>query len=372
MPFRGEHQAGIITPAQDRLHFVALDVTTDDRARRSSSLLRRWTAAAERMTAGAEATPGGAVNRNPDAPPTDTGEALGLPASALTLTFGFGASLFDKLGLGRATPPGSPTCRRSRSTDSTRRSPAATSASRPARTTRRSPCTRCATWCAWASARRRCAGRSSASGGPSSTSTTQADPAQPVRLQGRHPQPQGRGHRPRSTSTSGCRPATGPAWLAGGTLPRGAPDPDAHRDLGPHVAGRAGAAHRPAPRARARRSGRPDEFDTPTTPRRPDGQPVIDATRTSGSPRRRTLAACGSCAAATTSSTAATGWATSTRACSSSRSCATPSASSCRCRARWPRNDEMMEYIEHTGSAVFAVPPGLGEGAYWGQSLLEG
>ena len=36
------------------------------------------------------------------------------------------------------------------------------------------------------------------------------------------------------------------------------------------------------------------------------------------------------------------------------------------------RNDKMMEYIRHTGSAVFAVPPGLGEGAYWGQSLLEG
>ena len=30
-PFHGEHQAGIVTPAQDRLHFVAFDVTTDDR-----------------------------------------------------------------------------------------------------------------------------------------------------------------------------------------------------------------------------------------------------------------------------------------------------------------------------------------------------
>ena len=33
--------------------------------------------------------------------------------------------------------------------------------------------------------------------------------------------------------------------------------------------------------------------------------------------------------------------------------------------------DEMMEYIEHTGSAVFACPAGLGDGEYWGQSLLE-
>ena len=30
VPFRGEHQAGITTAAQDRMHFVALDVTTDD------------------------------------------------------------------------------------------------------------------------------------------------------------------------------------------------------------------------------------------------------------------------------------------------------------------------------------------------------
>ena len=31
--FRGEHQAGIVTPAQDRLHFVAFDLTTTDRGR---------------------------------------------------------------------------------------------------------------------------------------------------------------------------------------------------------------------------------------------------------------------------------------------------------------------------------------------------
>ena len=32
VPFLGEHQAGITTPAQDRLHFAAFDVTTRDRA----------------------------------------------------------------------------------------------------------------------------------------------------------------------------------------------------------------------------------------------------------------------------------------------------------------------------------------------------
>ncbi|WP_433801791.1 iron uptake transporter deferrochelatase/peroxidase subunit [Actinomycetospora sp. CA-084318] len=103
VPFRGVHQAGIVTPAQDRLHFVALDVTATGPILRQAvvALLKRWTTAAERMTAGAEAAPGGAVNRNPAAPPSDTGEALDLPAASLTLTFGIGGSLLDKLGIPR-------------------------------------------------------------------------------------------------------------------------------------------------------------------------------------------------------------------------------------------------------------------------------
>lgn len=102
--FHGEHQAGIVTPAQDRMHVVALDVTTTDRDR-LVALLRDWTTAAARMTAGAEAAPGGAVGGSPYAPPGDTGEALGLPASALTITVGFGASLFnDRFGLADRRP----------------------------------------------------------------------------------------------------------------------------------------------------------------------------------------------------------------------------------------------------------------------------
>ena len=34
-------------------------------------------------------------------------------------------------------------------------------------------------------------------------------------------------------------------------------------------------------------------------------------------------------------------------------------------------NDRLMDYIQHTGSAVFACPPGLRDGEYWGQRLLE-
>jgi deferrochelatase/peroxidase EfeB len=105
IPFRGPIQAGIVTPAQDRLHFVALDLTSTDRAA-VRTLLQKWTNAAERMTVGAEAAPGGAVNLNPEAPPSDTGEALGLPAASLTLTFGVGAGFFDKLGMAAQKPAG--------------------------------------------------------------------------------------------------------------------------------------------------------------------------------------------------------------------------------------------------------------------------
>lgn len=97
-PFHGRHQSGITTPAQDRLHFAAFDVTTESRDE-LIALLRAWTEAAHEMTAG---KPVGQTTALPyDAPPADTGEALGLSASGLTLTFGFGPSLFEKDGKDR-------------------------------------------------------------------------------------------------------------------------------------------------------------------------------------------------------------------------------------------------------------------------------
>jgi deferrochelatase/peroxidase EfeB len=97
-PFEGRHQAGITTPAQDRLHFASYDVTTTSREA-LMALLREWTAAAREMTRG---VPIGKGLPTPyDAPPTDTGEALDLSASGLTLTFGFGPTLFEKDGKDR-------------------------------------------------------------------------------------------------------------------------------------------------------------------------------------------------------------------------------------------------------------------------------
>ncbi|NUV61654.1 iron uptake transporter deferrochelatase/peroxidase subunit [Streptomyces sp. CAI-85] len=100
--FHGPHQAGIATPVQDRLHFAAFDVTTTDRAA-FVRLLKDWTDAARRMAAG-KAVGEGAFGGLPEAPPDDTGEALGLKPSRLTLTVGFGPSLFKKFGLDARRP----------------------------------------------------------------------------------------------------------------------------------------------------------------------------------------------------------------------------------------------------------------------------
>lgn len=96
VPFHGEHQAGIATPQQSELAFAAFDVTTSSRAA-LRQLLERWTMAAVALTAG-----------RPFAP--DSGEAAGLPPARLTLTFGFGPSLFerggrDRFGLAPLRPP---------------------------------------------------------------------------------------------------------------------------------------------------------------------------------------------------------------------------------------------------------------------------
>jgi len=103
-PFYGEHQAGIVTPAQDRLHFAAFDVLDISRDE-LVELLADWTYAANRMTAGLGAGQYGPASGPYDAPPDDTGEALDLPPAGLTITFGFGPSLFDtRFGLASKRP----------------------------------------------------------------------------------------------------------------------------------------------------------------------------------------------------------------------------------------------------------------------------
>ena len=107
--FYGEHQTGITTAMQQSLHFASLDVTTDSRAE-LVALLRTWTTAAAAMMAGKSIGGHGAFGGSYDAPPEDTGEAEGLPASHLTITFGFGSTLFrthdgiDRFGIADEKP----------------------------------------------------------------------------------------------------------------------------------------------------------------------------------------------------------------------------------------------------------------------------
>jgi len=92
-PFHGPYQAGIVTPAQQFLHFAAFDVITDKRAD-LVDMLHRWTEASARLTAGLPLT-------GADEVPADSGEADGLTPARLTVTAGFGPGLFSKDGVDR-------------------------------------------------------------------------------------------------------------------------------------------------------------------------------------------------------------------------------------------------------------------------------
>lgn len=93
--FHGRHQAGITTAAQNHLYFASYDMTSTATAEDLQTLLQEWTDAASRMTRGLEVTQEGATGGGPYKPPDDTGEALDLAANSLTITFGFGPTLFD-------------------------------------------------------------------------------------------------------------------------------------------------------------------------------------------------------------------------------------------------------------------------------------
>jgi len=100
-PFYGDHQAGIVTPAQDRLAFAAINVLPGTTRQDVRTLLRDWTVAAERMTRGELV----GEDTDLDNPPLDTGEAVGSAVGGLTVTVGFGPSLFDdRFGLAKKKP----------------------------------------------------------------------------------------------------------------------------------------------------------------------------------------------------------------------------------------------------------------------------
>ncbi|HLS79220.1 MAG TPA: Dyp-type peroxidase [Nocardia sp.] len=91
VPFHGEHQAGIATPAQRHAAFVAFDlrpgVSRDDIV----GLLKIWTTDAARLTRGEPAL-------------ADTEPELAARPARLTVTVGFGPAVFTAAGLERQRP----------------------------------------------------------------------------------------------------------------------------------------------------------------------------------------------------------------------------------------------------------------------------
>ena len=142
VPFYGAHQAGIATPAQDRLAFAAFDVTTTTRdALRPARLLGRGRA---RMTAGeAIGADGDRTRRRRRSTPARP-SASARPGSRSRSASGRRCSTTGSASPASARPR-SPTSRHCPATRWTRTAAAATCASRPARTTRRSRSTPSAT-----------------------------------------------------------------------------------------------------------------------------------------------------------------------------------------------------------------------------------
>jgi dye decolorizing peroxidase len=93
VPFHGVHQAGISTPAQAHATFCAFDLRDGVDAVGLTKLLKILTDDLERITAGRPAL-------------GDTAPELATTPARLTVTIGFGPTLFDKVGLAAARPAG--------------------------------------------------------------------------------------------------------------------------------------------------------------------------------------------------------------------------------------------------------------------------
>ncbi|MFC8452789.1 iron uptake transporter deferrochelatase/peroxidase subunit [Kitasatospora sp. NPDC057223] len=93
IPFHGARQPGIVEPQQARVHLAAFDLAPGAGRDGLRELLKRWSQTAARLGRGEPAT----EHENRIA--ADAG-----PCS-LTVTFGFGATLFDRAGLADRLPP---------------------------------------------------------------------------------------------------------------------------------------------------------------------------------------------------------------------------------------------------------------------------
>ena len=103
-PFYGQvHQGGIATLPQRYAVFMSFSLAAGASRADLQALLARWSAGAAVLQQG---KPVGTVQPQVDVqPPTDTGEAYGLSPASLTVTIGLGPSLFgDRFGLAARRP----------------------------------------------------------------------------------------------------------------------------------------------------------------------------------------------------------------------------------------------------------------------------
>ena len=205
-------------------------------------LLREWTAAAAAMTRGLP-VPGD--SSRPEAPPADTGETEGMAPGLLTVTAGFGPSLFDdRFGLAPRRPA---LLRDLPSLPGDGLDPGRSGGDLAIQACAQDPQVafhvirnlarigRGVVQMRWSQL---------GFGRTSATTQHPVDAAQPDGLQGRHPQRPWRRHRPDARA----RVAAGrlrPGLDDRRQLPGGPADPDAHRGLGPRPAGRPGERLRP-------------------------------------------------------------------------------------------------------------------------------
>lgn len=100
IPFEGAHQAGILEPRQAAAAFVAMDFTASTKAELAEAM-KALTERARFLARG-----GTPLQTGNTAPPADSG-VLGpeVPPTGLTMTFGFGSSVFDdRFGLAAQRP----------------------------------------------------------------------------------------------------------------------------------------------------------------------------------------------------------------------------------------------------------------------------
>ena len=362
VPFYGEHQAGIDTAAQDRLHFAAFDLVTNSRAE-LRELMREWSRAAAEMTAGEMI---GDANSVELAPPEDTGETVGLLPSRLTVTVGFGPSLFERRGLGlrgkrpaalREIPP--LPGRRAQPRRKRRRHLRAGLLRRPAGRLPRDPQP--------GPDRPRHRGHALVPARLRPHLDDQPQPghaAQPDGLQGRHREHPRRGHRRDAALRLGRR--RGPAWMRGGSYlvsrrirmlleiwDRSALEDQERRSAATSTRGRRWAAQgvRPA-RPRAERAA---NRRSPPTPTSASPRPVNDGERI----LRRGYSFTDGVDESLGELEAGLFFICFQR---------DPQRQFVPIQRRLGSNDALNEYIKHVGSAVFAVPPGARQGGYVGET----